>query len=915
MENITIAAQVIHKHMTEAQWNSSDYIPTASEVIVYDEDSNYPYPRQKIGNGKTLAKNLPFINHTFSKGCTVSGIHAHVQGENTVASGQNSHAEGLRTTAIGSSSHVEGISSIKAPEGTTASNAQENWNTSEKKFSAAVNDGAHVEGANSLAIGKYSHAEGYQTHSMSEGSHSEGRSSKAKGDHAHAEGNLTEARGMESHAEGLRTIAEGDQAHAEGQSTMVGNYVDETDIISKWESNQFLAAFGEASHAEGRNTLAMGNYSHTEGTGVRAIGEGSHAEGGATKASGEYAHAEGQQTTASGKKSHAEGYATCAGGNNSHAEGEQTQALGYNSHTEGRGTIVKNNYQHAQGRFNIYEISGYSGYSNIAHFVGNGTSDTERSNAHTLDFNGNAWYAGDVYVGGNYAFWNPNSNKMVVSGAEKLAKVNDTVAKSVKAEQLETAHTFRVSGGVTSNYKAFNGTTDIDIEVTKLNESYLVWGNQVQTGKLTPIDMAISSVHSANRLALANPEGIFIEYGRYKENTTEVEYKTYEKYSYYESGVEKNVSVTATDKINLVSNIGRNSSPFYVGARCGVDNNTRINQLGDQLRITLDSEVLGIYTRAQKMLININTQYATDVNVKLEAYWLNPPTASNGEAQKEAKVYYEIGTYKLAGWSGWNSIPLSGQFFGNSSAVGNISKYRLTFYFGEINSTKPNTNHGLQVLDICLHGDTYWLTPSTLARTGHLYDFDANKNAFFPSSVVANKFQIGNSSFVERTDKNGLTINQNDSTLASLEFKENKGVLHIDRLEATEVVMNGSTVATQAYVGQKIAEIQTGGSGATVDLSNYYTIEQTDNKFVTKENIETNYFSSTQIQQNYYDKTQTYTQEEVNNLINSSGGGGGGGGTGDTGDLEERLEVLEENYTKILSILNGALSAAGYSEV
>jgi hypothetical protein len=30
------------------------------------------------------------------------------------------------------------------------------------------------------------------------------------------------------------------------------------------------------------------------------------------------------------------------------------------------------------------------------HVVGNGTSDIDRSNAHTLDWEGNAWYAGSV---------------------------------------------------------------------------------------------------------------------------------------------------------------------------------------------------------------------------------------------------------------------------------------------------------------------------------------------------------------------------------------------------------------------------------------------------------------------------------------------------------------------------------------
>lgn len=34
-----------------------------------------------------------------------------------------------------------------------------------------------------------------------------------------------------------------------------------------------------------------------------------------------------------------------------------------------------------------------------AGIIGNGTSDANRSNAHTVDWSGNAWYAGDIYVG------------------------------------------------------------------------------------------------------------------------------------------------------------------------------------------------------------------------------------------------------------------------------------------------------------------------------------------------------------------------------------------------------------------------------------------------------------------------------------------------------------------------------------
>lgn len=44
----------------------------------------------------------------------------------------------------------------------------------------------------------------------------------------------------------------------------------------------------------------------------------------------------------------------------------------------------------------IVVINNYGEYS---HIVGNGTSNTNRSNSYTLDWDGNAWYSGDVYVG------------------------------------------------------------------------------------------------------------------------------------------------------------------------------------------------------------------------------------------------------------------------------------------------------------------------------------------------------------------------------------------------------------------------------------------------------------------------------------------------------------------------------------
>lgn len=122
-----------------------------------------------------------------------------------------------------------------------------------------------------------------------------------------------------------------------------------------------------------------------------ASGEASHAEGMATTASGKYSHAEGKETKAEGYQSHSEGSKTTAKGDHSHAEGALTSATRTGAHAEGWQTIASSAFQHVQGQYNIADST-----DTYAHIVGNGKRDTSRSNAHTLDWNGNAWYAGTV---------------------------------------------------------------------------------------------------------------------------------------------------------------------------------------------------------------------------------------------------------------------------------------------------------------------------------------------------------------------------------------------------------------------------------------------------------------------------------------------------------------------------------------
>ena len=99
-----------------------------------------------------------------------------------------------------------------------------------------------------------------------------------------------------------------------------------------------------------------------------------------------------------------------ANGNFSHAEGSETTASGSYSHTEGHGTIAASFYQHVQGKYNIEDSN-----SEYAFIIGNGTSNSARSNAFAVDWNGL------VYVN------NASTGVDVSSLATRLTAVETTI--------------------------------------------------------------------------------------------------------------------------------------------------------------------------------------------------------------------------------------------------------------------------------------------------------------------------------------------------------------------------------------------------------------------------------------------------------------------------------------------------------
>lgn len=106
---------------------------------------------------------------------------------------------------------------------------------------------------------------------------------------------------------------------------------------------------------------------------------------------GFYATAEGGGVVASGDYAHAEGEETSATGHGSHSEGTISSASGHSSHAEGRGTKASSYAQHVEGRYNVEDVS-----DTYAHITGGGSDGDHRKNIHTLDWNGNAVYEGDV---------------------------------------------------------------------------------------------------------------------------------------------------------------------------------------------------------------------------------------------------------------------------------------------------------------------------------------------------------------------------------------------------------------------------------------------------------------------------------------------------------------------------------------
>lgn len=217
-------------------------------------------------------------------------------------------------------------------------------------------------------------------------SFAEGRGSRAYGENSHAEGNNSYSVGSNSHAEGAYSYAKGSGAHAEGfgaKYSGISGTITSIDTTNHQVSVNFGSDLSTIYNSTVGGILSDANSYYNVSYRITNVSKNSNDNYTFTTDS----VANWQVNTVL--------YlwlTSSALGISSHVEGQGCIAWHENTHAEGIGTITGNASQHVQGKWNAYA-------QNMADIVGNGTDAKHRSNAYTLDWDGNGVYAGKVTVG------------------------------------------------------------------------------------------------------------------------------------------------------------------------------------------------------------------------------------------------------------------------------------------------------------------------------------------------------------------------------------------------------------------------------------------------------------------------------------------------------------------------------------
>ena len=184
---------------------------------------------------------------------------------------------------------------------------------------------------------------------------------------------------------------------------------------------------------------------------------------------------------ASGSSSVASGYSSVASGNFSVASGYSSVASHEHCAVLARNGETMSSYQTIVGKFNA-KVAGLF-------IIGNGTSDTARSNAFVVDDSGNVtakYFSGyaNAIGGEGFKIYAENNNQINFGGT-----ASDTTivfgAASKDSRNVPTTYKFGANGTATIQAAAFSGNA---ATATKLATSRTIWGQSFDgTGNITGV--------------------------------------------------------------------------------------------------------------------------------------------------------------------------------------------------------------------------------------------------------------------------------------------------------------------------------------------------------------------------------------------------------------------------------------------
>lgn len=250
------------------------------------------------------------------------------------------------------------------------------------------------------------------------------------------------------------------------------------------------------------------------------------------------------------------------------------------------------------------------------------------------------------------------------------------------------------------------------------NTSSISSGNVNYAGYAGPIESAHIDVLRANRLAFLPASGVKVEYS-VDSGATWIDY-----------------GATDAQKASLFAMRMGSAAPFYTGKHTKKEECTT----KDQLRITVTP--VDRYASVNMLYLWVSVAGTTAT--------VNISRSTIGAKDTFTDVRTDV---PISGWSGPNEIRFSqGTFGGGSTQTSNQYAYRFTF------KNKADAKGSVSVMDIRMYGSSAWSVPNSMMEKDHLYNWDTDKNAFFPAQVTATKFNGSSTGVVDYGNAAGATI-------------------------------------------------------------------------------------------------------------------------------------------------------------